>query len=51
MEKGLEKGEDRKEEFLNLKLDVNEECIYSFTSATTSESKIVVLNQKYMCKY
>lgn len=49
IEKGLEKDGDRKEEFLNLPIDVNEECIYSFTSATTSESKIVVLNQKNIC--
>lgn len=46
---GLKKGEDKKEEYLNLPIDVNAECIYSFTSATTSESKIVVLTQKNIC--
>lgn len=49
IEEGLKKGEDKKEEYLNLPIDVNAECIYSFTSATTSESKIVVLTQKNIC--
>lgn len=49
VEEGLKKGEDKKEEYLNLPIDVNAECIYSFTSATTSESKIVVLTQKNIC--
>lgn len=49
----IKSGQKRIEEgdysFIDYEIDVNEPAIYSFTSATTSSSKIVVLTQKNIC--
>lgn len=49
MEKGSKKSNEEKENFLTKKINPEEDAVYSFTSATTSESKIVILSQKNIC--
>lgn len=50
MELGNKKSEEEKLKFFEKEIDINEDAIYSFTSATTSESKIVILSQKNISK-
>lgn len=49
MELGSKKSEEEKLKFFEKEIDINEDTIYSFTSATTSEAKIVILSQKNIC--
>lgn len=50
MEHGSKKSEEEKLKFFEKEIDINEDAIYSFTSATTSEAKIVILSQKNICE-
>lgn len=50
MAEGKKVPEDIANKFFEKEIDTKKDAIYSFTSATTSESKIVILCQNNLCK-